>query len=269
VCLVSRGVIISNIYSSRLSQNISLTSHFLTQFVLALRAQVAQGNMTQQQALERFSMMQASSSHNFQEQNVSQQLPPGFNAGGMPGGATQQQIAALSQRAQVSTNNQINPLQRAIQAQDPSHARQFSMLLPQSQQQNGSGLASRISQNVNPPGMGLTQGPGSLQQNFIQPSPSVPHANAQSSSAPSASQNPPPGVQQVSGTSGNLASMPLPQLRALSTHLLRIVMEGEKNLQTGGSGEGDIQRQLRAKVENNKRYLLALQEVINAKTRAR
>jgi hypothetical protein len=64
--------------------------------------------------------------------------------------------------------------------------------------------------------------------------------------------------------------MPLPQLRALASQLLRIVMEGEKNLQaTSGSGEGDIQRQLRAKVENNKRYLLALQEVINAKMRAR
>jgi hypothetical protein len=29
-------------------------------------------------------------------------------------------------------------------------------------------------------GMGLSQGPGSIQPNFIQPSPSVPHANAQS-----------------------------------------------------------------------------------------
>jgi hypothetical protein len=64
--------------------------------------------------------------------------------------------------------------------------------------------------------------------------------------------------------------MPLPQLRALYTQLLRIVMEGEKNLQTAsGSGESDTQRQLRAKIDNNKRYLLALQEVITAKSRAR
>jgi hypothetical protein len=58
----------------------------------------------------------------------SQQLPPGFNVGGMPSGTTQQQIAALSQRAQVSTNNQVNS-KRVIQAQDPSLARQFNMLL--------------------------------------------------------------------------------------------------------------------------------------------
>jgi hypothetical protein len=213
--------------------------------------------MTQQQALERLSMMQASA-HPFQEQSVPQQLPPGFSAGAMPSGTTQQQMATLSQRA--------------IQSQDPSQARQFSMLLPQGQQQqNGTGLASsRMGQSLNPPGIGLPQGAGSLQQNFIHPSPSVPHANAQTPSAPSASQPPPPGVQQVPSTSGNLASMPLPQLRALASQLLRIVMEGEKNLQaTSGSGEGDIQRQLRAKVENNKRYLLALQEVINAKMRAR
>jgi hypothetical protein len=176
--------------------------HFLAQFVLALRAQVAQGNMTQQQALERFSLMHSSSAHPFQEQSP-QQLPPGSNAGGMPSGTTQQQFTTLSQRAQVSTNSQVTPPERAIQAQDP------------------------------PP--------------------------------------PLPGAQQVSGPSG-LASLPLPQLRALFTHLLRIVMEGEKNLQTAsGPGEGYIQGQgqLRAKVENHKRYLLALQEVINAKARAR
>ena len=147
-------------------------------------------------------MMQASSA-----QNVPQQLPSGFNAGGMQSGTTQQQITTLLQRAQASSNN---PLQHAIQAQDPSHARQFGMPLPQGQQQqNGSGLA-RIGQNLNP-GMGLPQGPGSLQQNFIQPSPSVPHVTAQSSSAPLASQPAPPGAQQVSGPS-NLASMTLRQL---------------------------------------------------------
>jgi hypothetical protein len=112
-------------------RNISLI-HILFQIILALRNQVQQGNMTQQQALERLAMMQASA-HSFQEQGVHQQLPPGFNAGAMPSGTTQQQIAALSQR--VAANNQINTLQRAIQAQDPSHARQFNILLPGQQQQ--------------------------------------------------------------------------------------------------------------------------------------
>jgi hypothetical protein len=207
--------------------------------------------MTPQQAMERLSMMQANAVHPFQEQSVPQQLPPGFNTGGIQSGTTQQQleIATLSQ----------------------AHARQFSMLLPQGQQQNGSGLASRVGQILNPSGIGFPQGTGSLQPNFIQPSASVLHANAQTSSVPPALQPPPPVAQQVSGLSSNFyASMPLPQLRALASQLHRIVMEGEKNLQTAsGSGEGDIQRQLRAKVENNKRYLLALQEFINANMRAR
>jgi hypothetical protein len=255
-------------------RNISLI-YILLQIILALRNQVQQGNMTQQQALDRLAMMQASA-HSLQEQGVPQQLPPGFNASAMPSGTTQQQIAALSQRAQVSANNQMNTLQRAIQAQDPSHARQFNMLLPgqqqqQQQQQNGSGIASRMGQNLNPSGMGLPQGPGSLQQNFIQPSPSVPHANPQPSSTPSASQIPQPGAQQVTGPPGNLADVPLAQLRALSTQLVHVVMEGEKNLQaTSSSGEGDIQRQqLRAKIELTKQRLRSLHEVINMKMRPR
>jgi hypothetical protein len=145
------------------------------------------------------------------------------------------------------------------------------MLVPGQQQQNGSGIASRMGQNLNPSGMGLPQGPGSLQQNFIQASPSVPHANPQPSSTPSASQIPQPGAQQVSGPPGNLGDVPLPQLRALSTQLLHVVMEGEKNLQaTGSSGEGDIQRQqLRAKIDLNKQRLRALHDVINMKMRGR
>ena len=255
-------------------RNISLI-HIPLQIIVALRNQVQQGNMTQQQALDRLAMMQSAQS--FQEQSVPQQLPPGFNAA-MPSGATQQQIAALSQqRAQVSANNQINSLQRAIQAQDPSHARQFNMLVPgqqqqqQQQQQNGSGIASRMSQNLNPSGMGLPQGAGSLQQNFIQPSPSVPHANPQPSSTPSTSQIPQPGAQQVSVPPNNLGDVPLPQLRALATQLLHVVTEGEKNLQaTSSAGEADVQRQqLRAKVELNKQRLRALHEVISMKMRAR
>ena len=171
--------------------------------------------------------MMQASARSFQEQSVQQQLPPGFNAGAMPSGTPQQQ----------------------------------------QQQNDGSGIASRMGQNLNPSGMDLPQGPGSLQQNFIQPSPSFHHANPQPSSTPSASQIP----QPVSSSPGNLADVPLPQLRALATQLLHVVIEGEKNLQaTSSSGEGDIQRQqLRAKIELNKQRLRVLHEVINVKMRAR
>ena len=218
--------------------------------------------MTAQQALDRLSMTQA-----ILVQNVPQQLPSDFNAGGMQSGTTQQQTATLLQRARASTNNQINPLQHAIQAQYSSHARQFGMPLPQGQQQqNDSGLA-RIGQNLNS-GMGLPQGPGSLQQNLVQPSPSVPHMTAQSSSAPLASQPPPPGAQQVSGP-GDLASMTLQQLHELSTHLQRIVIDGEKDLQTSSGSGGAQRRQLRTKIENNKQFINILQEVMNSRTRGR
>ena len=171
-------------------RNISLI-HILFQIIIALRNQVQQGNMTQQQALDRLAMMQAST-HSFREQSVPQQFPSGFNAGAMPSGTIQQQNAALSQRAQVSANNQINALQHVIQAQDPSRARQFDVLLPgqqQQRQQNATGIASYIGQNLNPSGMGLPQGPGSLQQNFIQPSPSVPQPPIQSNKLPGLSED--------------------------------------------------------------------------------
>lgn len=132
------------------------------------------------------------------------------------------------------------------------------------QQQSDSGLGSLIDQNLDPPGMRLPQGPGSPQQNLIQLSPSLPHANARSSTAPSA-----PGAQQVPGH-GNLSAMSIPQLRALYNQLLQIVTESDKNLSAAGSsGESDVQRQLRLKVENNKRYLRMLREIISARTRER
>ena len=132
------------------------------------------------------------------------------------------------------------------------------------QQQSDSGLGSLIDQNLDPPGMGLPQGPGSPQQNLIQLSPSLPHANARSSTAPLA-----PGAQQVPGP-GNLSAMSSPQLRALYNQLLQIVTESDKHLPAAGSsGESDIQRQLRLRVENNKRYLRMLREIISARTRER
>ena len=221
--------------------------HPLVQIITALRAQVQQGNMTHKQALDRLAMMQASA-HSSQEQPVPQQLPPGFNAAGVPSGNAHRQMDTLSQHAQVSANNQqINNL--AIQAQDASHARQMIALLlgQQQQQQNGSDIASRMGQNLDPSGMGLPQGPGSVQQ------------------------IPQPGAQQVSGPPGNLVDVPLPQLCALSTQLLHVVIEGEIHLQAPSSfGEGDIQRQqLRAKIDLNKLRLSALHEVINMKRRPR
>jgi hypothetical protein len=222
--------------------------------------------MTMQQARERVAMMQASAPHSFPDQAIPQQLPPGFPTGGLPTGATQQQIAALSQR---STNNQMNPLQRVIQAQEPSHARQFGMLLAQGQQQNGSGFATRVGQNGNP-GMGLSQGQGALQPNFVQPSPSVPPASVQPS-APSASQVPPPGGQPVPGPP-NMAEMPLQQLVTLYTQLRRAIGEGEKVFQTASNsgGDGDLQqRQLRSKIDGYKQRLHVVHDLIQAKSRAR
>jgi hypothetical protein len=126
-----------------------------------------------------------------------------------------------------------------------------------------SDIASRVGQNLSPP----PQGPGSLQLNIIQPSPSYPHTNSQPSLTTSASQIP----QPVSGPPGNLEDVPLPRLCALSTRLLHVVTEGERNLQaTSSSDEGDIQRQqIRAQIELNKRRLRALNELISMKMRAR
>jgi hypothetical protein len=251
------GLMHGGVMNSSLSQQ---------QLLIALRAQVAQGNMTQRQALERLAMMTASA------QSAPQQLPPGFIAGGVPSGAAQQQMTTLSQQhAQVSTESPIDSLQRVTQAQDSSHFRQFGMLVPQDQQrQNDSGVASRMGPNPNPSGMGLPHGPGSLQQSFIQPSFSDSHANFHSTFVSSPPQPPPPRAQQVSVPS-NLASMTLQQLRELSTHLQRVVIEGQRNLQTpNSSGGSDVQRQqFRAKIENNKRFISILQEVIDARKRAR
>ena len=246
--LVGGGPIIPNNFSLRISPNISLTST-LTQFIQALRMKVRQGAMTQQQARERLAMMQASAPHLFPGQGVPRQLPPGFQAGGMLSGTPVQQPATLPQleRPQSAINDQISPVS---QAQDPSHARQFSMLLAQyqQQQQNDSGLTCRVGQHLNPLGMGL-----------------------QSSLTPSASQPPPPTGQQVPIPSANFADLPLHQLRMLYAQIMRNVIEGEKNFQassTSGS-EGDIQRQrLREKLDADKQRLLQLQDIVIAKARA-
>ena len=233
----------------------------LIQIVPTLRAQVQQGNMTHKQALDRLAMMRASSAHSFEERSAPQQLPPGFNPGGVPCDNIHQQTDTLSLHAQVLINDQMNLLRRA---QDASNLRQFKMPICQgSQLQNDTGHTSRMPSNPNllrmAPPQG-SQGPGSTQENF----PPAPYANVHSFSAPSASQ--PPGPYPVN----SILDVPLPHLRALSTQLLHVVMEGEKNLQASSSlGEGDIQRQqLRAKIELNKQRYRALQEVLIAKIRA-
>lgn len=208
--------------------------------------------------------MQASSVHSFKEGSAPQQLPPGFNAGGVPSGNAHQQIDTHSQHAQVSINDQINLPRRAIQTQDAAHlpSRQFNMSICQGPQlQNDFGLTSRMPSNPIPLRMDPSQDsqePELMQENF----PPVFYANVPSSSATSVSQ-PPPGPYPVN----NIHDVPLSQLRALSTHLVHILMEVEKNLRS--SSEGDIQRQLQAKLEHNKARLRALQEVINAKVRER
>jgi hypothetical protein len=218
------------------------------QIILALRNQVQQGNMTHQQALDRLAVMQASA-HSFQEQGVPQQLPPGFNVGGVPSGDAHRQMDTLSEHAQVSTNDQMNPLRRAI------HICQGPQL------QNDSGLISHMPSNPNPLRMDPpqdSQGPGSMQENF---SP-VPYANVPSSSATSTSQP---------HRFNSILDVPLPQLRELSTQILHLVIEAETNLQTTSSfGEDGIQRQqLRAKIELNKQRLRSLDEVIDLKMRPR
>ncbi|KAI9512946.1 hypothetical protein F5148DRAFT_559685 [Russula earlei] len=203
--------------------------------------------MTPQQAQERFSMMRVS---DFQEQITPQQMSPRFPASTMSNGTTQQQMVAFSQRAQVSTNNQMNSLQR------------------NQQQQNSSGFGTCVGQNVGPSEMEFDRGPESLPQNFVQASPSVSPAGLQSSFPSSTSQVISAGEQQVPEPSDVFADMPIPQLRYMHFSIKRDVEEGENKLQTAvNSGRDDkLQRRLRAKLDVNKQRLLALQEYIDTKT---
>jgi hypothetical protein len=218
--------------------------------------------MTHKQALARLSIMQASSTHSFDERGAPQQLTSCFNNGGVPSGNAHQQMNTLPQHAQVSTNDQMILLCRAIQTQDASHRHQPNMHICQGPQlQNDSGLTLRMSSNPNPLGMDPpqgSQGPGLMQENF----PPVRYASVPSSSAPSASQ-PPPKPHPFN----TICDVPLPQLRALYIQLAHIVMEGENCLRS--SSEGDIQPHFLIKLQLNKRRLGALQEVIDTKVRAR
>ncbi len=253
-------------FSTRLPSTIFAHIRFNAQFLQFLRNQVAQGHMTREQAQERLNILRTSPAHGFQEQNVPQRIPSGFTTSGMAGGSAQQQMAALSQRSQAPASNPMNLFQRVMQAQQDSlHARQLNVAQGQQQQNN---FASRVGQNLHPPGMGLPQGQGSLQQNFIQPSPSVPPANLQSSAAPSASQPIPQGGPQMHGLHKNFVEMPVPQLTNFYAQLMRAVEEGEKSFNAAGStgGESDMQHQaLRAKLDNQKQLLINIRDLINLK----
>ena len=104
------------------------------------------------------------------------------------------------------------------------------------------------------------------------PSNTVPPGDVQSSSTPSTSQVPPPPGQQGRAPT-TIADLPLPQLRTIYAQMTHIWMDGEKTFQASGTsgGEGDIQRrqQLRLKLDTYKQRVLALQEFINNKARAR
>jgi hypothetical protein len=253
----------------RLPATIFAHIRFQAQIVQYLRNQVTQGLMTREQAQERLTLFRTSAVHAFQEQNAPQQIPSGFTAGGMAGSSAQH-MAALSQRPQAPASNPMNTLQRVMQAQaqDSLNARQLNMMVAQGQQpQNG--FASRVGQNLHPSGMGLPQGQGSLQQNFIQPSPSAPPANIQTSTAPPTSQPTPLGGPQTGFHKNlNFAELPLQQLSNVYNQLIRAVEEGEKNLNAAGStgGESDMQRQaLRSRLDNQKQLLNHIRDLINLK----
>ena len=171
-------------------------------------------------------------------------------------------------------NQNNHPLQLVVQLQDPSHARQFSLLLPQGQRQHNGppGFASHMGQNFNHSGLRYLQGQTSLQQSFVQKSLSVPPADLQISSMPSISQVHPPPGQQVPVPSTSFTNLSLQQLRSIYAHMIRTWMEGEKGLQVSSTSgaQGDIQRQqqLRLKLDTHKQRALALQELINTKARA-
>jgi hypothetical protein len=220
--------------------------------------------MTREQAQERLNLIRTTD-HALQEQKVPQQIPSGFPAGGMAGGSTQQQMAALFQRPQSPASNSTSARERVHYY---LHAQRVSMMVAQGQQpQNG--FATRVGQNLHSPGMGLPQGQGSLQQNFIQPSPSVPPASLQLSTAPSTSQPTPLGGPQIQGFHKNFVDMPLQQLSIFYTQLLRTVEEGERNLNAAGStgGESDMQQRqaIRTRLVGQKQLLINIRDLINLK----
>ena len=244
MCIACGGPIISNSFLLRLMPHTHISE---TPLLQVFCAQVPQRATTQQQGCQRFATTQVPPHHIqlLSEQSLSQQM-----------------------------SIQNNPLQLVVQLQDPSHAHQFSMLVPQGQpQHNDPGFASRMRQNLNHSGMGHPQGQVSFQESFVQNSLSVPLADIQVFSTPSTPQAHPPPGHQVPVQSTNFTDLPLPQLRTIYAQMIHMWTEGEKCLQASGTsgGEGDIQRrqQLRLKLDTYKQSMLALQEIIINKERTR
>ena len=116
--------------------------------------------------------------------------------------------------------------------------------------------------------MGLPQGQGSWQQNFIQPSPSTHPVNLQPSLACSTLQpNPLYGLQQMQAIHKNFIEMQLLQLTSIYGQLARMVEEGERNLNAAGNtgGESDMQQQqaLGAQLDGQKQLLIHIRDLIN------
>jgi len=137
------------------------------------------------------------------------------------------------------------------------------------QQQNDPGFTSHADQILNPPEMGPSQGQPPLDDGFVRPE------DAHSSSTPSAFPSSPTLDQLAPFPSTKIADLSLLQLRMLQVQVCRTLMEGEEALQasrastSGGEGDVRLQLQLRAKLEAHKQRSLSLQELINAKARAR
>ncbi|KAH9006663.1 hypothetical protein EDB83DRAFT_729665 [Lactarius deliciosus] len=188
-------------------------------------------------------MFRTSASHAFQGLNIPQ-IPSEFATGGS---YAQPEMAALPRRSQAPASNPIDSL----------HARQSNMLVADGQQQQN-GFASRV---------GPPQGQGPLQQNFIQPSPSVPPANLQFSVVPSASQPTPLVGTQMRGHHESFAEMPAPQLFNVYSQLVTVVEGGAKILNAAGTGCGsDIQRQaLRSRLDSQMQLLTNIRDLIISK----
>ncbi|KAH9178380.1 hypothetical protein EDB89DRAFT_1170960 [Lactarius sanguifluus] len=185
--------------------------------------------MRHEQAQEHAAVFQMSTSHAFQGLNIPQQISSGSATGEVAGGYTRrQQTTALSPRSRAPASNPMNFLQRV---------------------------------------MHLPGGQVSLQQNFIQLSPSLRPVNLQSSVAPSASQPTPLGGAQVHGHHKHFVEMPVPYLSNAYDQLTRAVERGEKNLNAAGAScRNDMQRQaLRARLDSQKELLINIRDLIKSK----
>jgi hypothetical protein len=217
--------------------------------------------MTLQQAGECYAMLLDSAAVPLRSDP--QYMPPTVPSGGIAGHPTQQQITALSQHAQASVTNQMNPLQRVVQAQDRPNYRPLNSRLTRSQQppNDRASFTPRTRHIFYDSGLGFPQGQGSRQQNLGRPHPSVHSARLQSYSALS-SHAPSQGGQQMLSLD-NLADAPISRLVDIFNQLARSVTVGEKTFHVSTVGGSDPRR--RAKLDSRKQMLRRIQEITIAK----